>query len=168
MHQNNFFTETKFSFTGDKPVVEKFFTYYSLYSRNVSLNCFGQWISINEPKYSAKAQFFSFSLNSFVLHNILACASLFKSFSSCLLALRCLHVDVLLKNDKMTRYTHLKCLITMSLRYLPVADGHSLAFCHFERKVGQISCTVDVCYVGPHVLDRQGHDWRVWKCQVIV
>lgn len=49
----------------------------------MSLNCFGQWISINEPKYSAKAQFFSFSLNSFVVHNVLACASLLKSFSSC-------------------------------------------------------------------------------------
>lgn len=162
MHQNNFLLKLSFY----SQVINQFFTCYSLSSKNVSLNCFGQWISINELKYSAKAQFFSFSLNSFVVHNVLACASLLKSFSLCLLALR--YANVLLNVDKMTRYTHLKCLITMSLRYLPVADGHSLAFCHFERKVWQISCTVDVCYVGPHVLDRQGHDWRVWKCQVIV
>lgn len=46
----------------------------------------------------------------------------------------------------------------MCLRYLPVADAHFLAFCHFERKAGQISCAVDICYVGPHVLDRPGYN----------
>lgn len=51
----------------------------------------------------------------------------------------------------------------MCLRYLPMAKAHFLAFCHFERKGGQISSTVDVCYVGPHVLNRKGHDKKKSK-----